>query len=235
MTKQSLFIETAKKALSRMPLKPVEIDPSLQNIEVEGGTVTVEVYSTDKIEKAVICTIAMHETGVAEETVLVWPDEEHNFPILWANLTIVPDLMNVPICDFIPLMDIVVWPEYAERYIQCVGDLKAEALGILGDTVADKAVDMPSLTTHAFSPYRLVARVSDDGVALVPRAAQAYIERYCELWQQADPVREGPERDFYRQKRAATRTLMKENDPGYAFMVDVFGEEQTRAVFDLVF
>jgi len=28
---------------------------------------------------------------------------------------------------------------------------------------------------------------------------------------------------------------MKANDPGYAFMIDVFGKESTRKVFDSVF
>ena len=36
-------------------------------------------------------------------------------------------------------------------------------------------------------------------------------------------------------KKAATRTLMKANDPGYPFMVSVFGEEKTKSVFDSVF
>jgi len=231
----SQFIESSKKALSRIPLEPVEIDPSLKHIEAEGGTVDFEVYSAAKIEKVVICVIKLHETGVDEQTVLVWPDDKHNFPILWTNLTIVPGVMNVPICDFIPLMDIVVWPGYAEQYIQCAGDLKAKAFEAFGDTIMDKALDMPTLTTHTFSPYRLVVRVTDDGVAIAPQVAQAYIEHYTGIWRQAEPVQEGSDRDFYLQKRAATRTLMKGNDPGYDLLINVFGEHQTGRVFDLIF
>ena len=77
--------------------------------------------------------------------------------------------------------------------------------------------------------------MSDDGIALVPRVVQLYIERYSEIWRQAEPVQEGPDRDFYLKKRAATRKLMKGNDPGYDFMISVFGEQQTSKVFDLIF
>jgi hypothetical protein len=36
-------------------------------------------------------------------------------------------------------------------------------------------------------------------------------------------------------KKMAARALMKANDPGYPFMIDVFGEERTRRVFNIVF
>ncbi len=48
-------------------------------------------------------------------------------------------------------------------------------------------------------------------------------------------LNDGPEKQFYlTKKKAATRTLMKANDPGYPFMVSVFGEEK-QMVFDSVF
>jgi len=48
-------------------------------------------------------------------------------------------------------------------------------------------------------------------------------------------LNDGPEKQFYLRKKAAARKLMKANDPGYPFMVNVFGEENTREVFDSVF
>ena len=51
----------------------------------------------------------------------------------------------------------------------------------------------------------------------------------------AEPLTAGEELDFCKRKKEATRKLMKENDPGYPFMVNVFGEEKTRKVFDIVF
>ena len=63
----------------------------------------------------------------------------------------------------------------------------------------------------------------------------AYISEYIALWEKASRLDDGPEKQFYLRKKAATRKLMKANDPGYAFMIDVFGEENTRKVFDSVF
>lgn len=228
------FMEEAKKSLRALPLKSVALEPSLRRIEAPGGSVDIEVYCCEKIEKVVLCSIRMHETGVLEQTVLAWPDEHHNFPILWCNLTIVPSVMNVPIFDFIPLMDIVVCPEYAATYVAGIQELKSRALELLGDAVIDKAVDLPSLTIYTLSPYRLVCTIKDEGVGSVPGIVDVYIQAYANLWRAAQPV-SGTERDYYLKKRAATRSLMKGNDPGYPFMVDVFGEENTGRIFDTVF
>lgn len=228
------FITEVRKSLSALPLQPAAIDPSLKRIEAPGGVVDIEMYRGEKFEKVVLCSIAMHETGVLEQTVLAWPDEQHNFPILWCNLTIVPSVMNVPIFDFIPLMDIVTWPDYAQTYVAGIADLKAKALETLGDAIIDKAVDLPSLTIYTLSPYRVVCNITEDGIERVPGIVDAYISAYAALWRQARPVT-GDDLAYYRRKRAATRTLMKGNDPGYPFMIDVFGEENTARIFDAVF
>jgi hypothetical protein len=55
------------------------------------------------------------------------------------------------------------------------------------------------------------------------------------LVQGAAPVSSSAELQFYLHRKQELRTLMKANDPGYPFMVDVFGEETTHRVFDQVF
>jgi len=235
MEKQQDFTQEAKKVLDAMNLKKIPLDEELSSIRVERGSIDIEVYEAEKIEKVVLCTIKLHETGVLEASVLVWPEEGYDLPIFWCNLTQVPTIMNVPIFDFIPLLDIVVWPEYAERYMPGLGDLKIKALEILGDTVLDKATDLPSLVAYALSPYKIVANITEDGVTRIPQIAQAYIEEYLMHWKKADPLPAGPEREFSIRKKASTRKLMKGNDPGYPFMIDVFGEERTHKVFDVVF
>ncbi len=234
MQTQKDFVHEAKKNLSALPLQHVAIDPGLGHIETPGGAIDIEVYRAPKFEKIVLSTIRIHETGVLEQTALAWPDESHNFPILWCNMTVVPSVMNVPIFDFIPLMDIVVWPEYAETYIAGIADLKAAALEAFGDTVVNKAVDLPSLTIYTLSPYRVVVNIKDEGVGTAPDVSAAYIQAYIRLWENAQPVLP-QDREFYLRKRAATRTLMKGNDPGYPFMLDVFGEDNTKKVFDTIF
>jgi hypothetical protein len=229
------IIENAKRRFECLGLIETEIDPDLRKIKVDGGEITMDLFSSEKIEKMIFLSIELYESGVVESTVMAWPKDDYCFPVLWCNLTIVPEVMNVPICDFVPLMDVVVWPEYREKYIMGLAEVKLSALEILGDTVVDKAVDVPSAAVCAFSPYKLVARISDDGVALVPQIMEAYFDSYIDLVQHDRPVIEGTDREFYLKKKRATRELMKKNDPGYPFMIDVFGEEITERVFNIIF
>lgn len=235
MTASIDFAGLAKKSMGTFSLVPVDLDPGLARIEVEGGAIDLELFTADKLEKVVFCTIRMHESGVVESTAMAWPDDHHHLPILWCNLTIVPGVMNVPIFDFVPMMDIVVWPDYAERYIAGLSTLRDNALELLGDAVTDKAINLPSLSVYTLSPYRLVAKVTDEGVQKIPEVLKAYTGAYIALWKDASRLSDGPGKEFYLRKKAATRKLMKANDPGYAFMIDVFGEESTKEVFDSVF
>jgi len=229
------FIEGAKKSLSALSMQPLALDPALQHIKAEGGSVDIELYTADKLEKIVFCTINIYETSVVEATALAWPDDRHNLPILWCNLTVVPSVMNVPIFDFVPMMDTVLWQDYAEAYIDGVSDLKAGALELLGDAVVNKDVELPSKTIYALSPYSLIANITEAGLPLIPRITDSYVQAYIKLREKAGPVEKPSDLEYYRKKRAATRSLMKGNDPGYPFMIDVFGEETTRKVFDTVF
>ena len=236
MAEELQFAAEAKKSLKALlPLQPAALDPQLQHIKTEGGSVDIELFKADKFEKIVLCTINIFETEVVEATAMAWPDEKHNFPILWCNLTIVPEVMNVPIFDFVPLMDTVLWPDYADTYIEGVNELKANALELLGDTVLNKDVVLPSKTIYTLSPYSLIATIRQEGIPLVPQITDAYMKAYIELWKKAGPVEKAADIEHYAKKRAATRTLMKGNDPGYPFMIDAFGEEKTRQIFDIVF
>jgi len=234
MTQINAFVEAAKKAFMQTAMSSVAIEPDLRTIKTAGGSVVLEVFKAEKFSKIVFCTIVIDETGVLESTAMAWPDEDHNFPILWCNFTIVPEVMNVPIFDFIPMMDIIAQPDYATRYVEGISDLKAEALDILGESVLNKAVDLPSRTVYALSPYKLIPMVTQEGIELVPKVTSMYIAAYLKLVQDAGPV-PAQERQYYLHRRQQLRALMKANDPGYPFMVDVFGEEMTHRVFDEVF
>ena len=229
------FMKEAKQSLKQLPLTSSSLDQDLQHIDVEGGTIDLELFRCEKIEKVVISAIKIHESGVTDETVIIWPDNAYNFPALWFTLTVIPSVMNVPIIDFVPMMDFVVWPAYAEKYIQGVKDLKLKALQIFGETVLDKAIDLPSLSVYTFSPYNLVAKISDEGISRLPEVMNEYMKAYIELWREAEQVTEKREHDFYLEKKEATRLLMKGNDPGFPIMASIFGEDRTRKVFDLVF
>ena len=177
MTQINAFVEAAQQAFRQIPLSAVAIEQDLRTVKTDGGSVVLEVFKAEKFSKIVFCTIVIEETGVLESTAMAWPDENHNFPILWCNFTIVPEVMNVPIFDFIPMMDIIDRPEYATRYVEGISDLKADALETLGETVLNKAVDLPSRTVYALSPYKLIPMVTQEGIDLVPKVTCGCISR----------------------------------------------------------
>jgi hypothetical protein len=72
MAKGIQFAAEAKKSLEALlPLQPVALDPQLQHIKTEGGSVDIELFRADKFEKIVLCTINIFETEVVEATVMV--------------------------------------------------------------------------------------------------------------------------------------------------------------------
>jgi hypothetical protein len=235
MNAKTDFILKAKDIFSTLVLSKVELDPDIRKIEADGGLIELEVYKTEKLEKIVFCFINIFDSGVIEATALAWPDDQYNFPVLWCNLTIVPSVMNVPVFDFIPLEDIVIHPEYADQYLDNLCELRSKALDLFGDTVIDKAVDLPSKTVYSLSPFNLVAMISDEGIPRVPKVAEEYINVYIEMSNNAVPITDEKIKEHSIRKKMAARALMKANDPGYPFMIDIFGEERTRRIFNIVF
>jgi len=234
MADEKDFIEEAKQVFSSLSLETVPVDPDLKRIDAEGGSIELDVYTAEKIEKVVFCTITIHANSVSEKSVLVWPAEGYDLPIAWCNQTGMSG-MNIPIFDFVPTMDLVMWPQYAEKYMTVLNDARKNSVEVFKDTITDKAFDMPSRVAHVLSPYKLIMMVSDEGAQYIPEVMSVYGNAYMGCWEKAEPLQAGEERDFCIRKKEAVRKLMKENDPGYPFMVDVFGEEKTNKVFDHVF
>lgn len=229
------FFPKAHELLRTLALQEVAVDPAMKKIENDRGISEVCIYRNDKFEKIVFSEIRLHETGVDESSLIMWPRDGYALPVLWCNLTIVPGVMNVPIFDFIPMLDIVVWPEYAARYMPGLSDLRDSALETFGDTIINKAVDLPSLVAYALSPYRLIINVQEDGVQKMPEVVEVYLRAYLKHVQEATALTSDEQKEFSRRRKESCRKLMKGNDPGYPFMLDVFGEKNTQCIFDLVF
>jgi hypothetical protein len=228
------FIGAAQESLAKLPLKEITLPGELKRVESVDGSVDLSVFKADKIEKIVFSIIKINSASVSEESVIVWPADTHDLPILWLNLTQMPG-MNILIFDLIPLMDIVVWPRYGENYMTLLSEARSKVVDSLKDTITDKAFELRSLVAYALSPYKLLLMLADEGVAMVPQAVSDYVTAYRECWKKSEPLTSGEAHDFYLRKKKATRKLMRENDPGYPFMINIFGESNTKKVFNTVF
>ena len=72
MTTSIDFTGHAKQSLNALSLAPVDLDPQLSHIEADGGTIDLALFKADKLEKVVLCTINISESGVLESTAMAW-------------------------------------------------------------------------------------------------------------------------------------------------------------------
>ena len=228
------FISEVKKSLEQLPLREVAVDPELKRIEVEGGCIDIEMFKAEKIEKLTFSTIKIHESSVSEGSVLVWPEDTYDLPLFWCNLTQMPG-MNIFINDFSPLMDIVVWPQYGEKYLDDLLAIKDSAAEKLKDGMVEREFKLSTKTAWALSPHRTVFSLTDACIPRLVPIVDEYTKLYLKLWQDSASIEKNEEKKFCKRKKEALRKMMEENDPGYHFMVNIFGEDKTRKVFDLIF
>jgi hypothetical protein len=228
------FIKAVMKDLGKLSLQSVAIDPALKYIKAESGWITLDVFRGDKISKAIFSIIEIPSLSVAEQSIFIWPEDGYDLPVFWCNLTQMPG-MSFHIFDLIPVVDIVIWPQYGEMYLKTLPELKKKALEHLKDSVAEKDFELPSRVAWAFSPHRICLKLTDEGVSRIAPVLEEYCKTYVNLWKEAAPIRQPEVDTFCKRKREAARKLMKENDPGYPVMVNIFGEEMTTKVFDIIF
>ena len=164
------FLEETKKGLQTLALEELAIDRDLKHLERKDGVIHLECFRAPKIEKAVFSSIVISSVSVAEESVLLWPDDTSDLPIFWSNLTRMQG-MNVHIFDLIPTMDIVVWPGYGDTYLACLQDLKSHAVEILKEGIAEKNFDLTSVVARVLSPNRVLFKLTDECRAAYLHAA----------------------------------------------------------------
>jgi len=234
MDAKDFYLDRMRSNLGQLKLQEVSLDEALTKIEVEGGSIDLSLHKTDKIEKLTFSTISIHASSVAESSLLAWPEDGYNLPLFWCNLTSMPG-MNIFINDFTPLTDIVMWPQYGERYLDDLMAVKSSAANELKEGMVDKAFPLSTKTAWALSPHCTVFSLQDEVIPRLGSVVEQYCKLYLKLWQEAVMIEKGEERQFAQRKKEAVRKMMKENDPGYYFMVNIFGEDTTRQVFDLIF
>jgi len=228
------FLAQMRKCLGQMALQEVAIDQSMKKIQADGGAIDLALLKADKIEKVTFSTITLHESSVSEASLLAWPEDGTNLPLFWCNLTRMPG-MNIFINDFTPMTDLVQYPQYGERYLDDLLSVKSAAAEALKEGMVDKSFTMSTKTVWALSPHCTVFSLADEAVPKLGSVIEEYCKLYVKLWQDAVKIENSEERQFSQKKKAAVRKMMKENDPGYYFMVNIFGQDTTTKVFDFIF
>lgn len=255
------FIENAKTTFESLMETPVDFDEELRNYVTEDGkgSLELDVYTSDKIEKIVFSAIQLEnkieyedpETGkistmeyeVSEESVFIYPDEGYELPVFWSNMTcmyMMGGLIKtyILIFDFLPLQDLVMTPDYGTEYIAPLYDTKKHVMeDILKRTVKNKDAyeNLGPPVPNVYSPYRMITQVSFFGALRNADVLDAYGSAYLNLVETATQLAPGAQLDYASQKHSALREFLGANDPGYKYMLDVFGEDVTQRVGDVIF
>jgi len=233
MHKENGLIQKAMEVFKKISLKPFEVEEKLKKIKMEKGGMTLEVFKSDKAEKIIFSSIEIYEMRVTEESVIVWPGDDYNFPVFWCNLTKMPG-MNIAIIDYIPLMDLTIWPDYAAQNLTGFQEIKKDIKEELKDEIQEEINELSSIVIWALSPYRMILKLTDKGALQFISSVKQLCKNYFSIIDSAVAT-EGDEKKFSKRKKEAVRKLMKENDPGYPIMIGAFGEELTGKVFDIIF
>ena len=165
---------------------------------------------------------------------MVWPEDHYDLPLFWCNLSQMAG-MNIFINDLSPLTDVVVWPEYGEKYLNDLQTVKDHALERLKDGILDKNFKLNTKTAWTLSPHHAIFSITVESIQRLSPIVDEICQLYLKLWKDSRPINQNEEAQFCKRKKAAVKKMMKENDPGYYFMINIFGEENTRKVFDLLF
>lgn len=231
------FIDDMKEHLAVYMDEKVELDPSFSRVDTEGGTIDIDIYRSEKIERLVFSSIHIEETGAYDESVFIYPREGYDFPVLWANLSRFPSFgFNLLIVDFIPLQDIVINPNYGTEYLESLKETKTKVLDeLLKGAVLDKAVDVRSLAVYALSPYKTTIMLASHGLGNLSDALKEYCETYILNVELSEMLEDQTDKEYAATKLDSFLTLLKENDPGYEYMINAFGQEITDGVFDIIF
>lgn len=228
------FIEGVKKGLEKLSLNEAEMDKGLKRTEFKEGFMDMEMFGAEKIEKAIFSITVMYEPSMTENSVIVWPADDYDLPFYWCSLTQMPG-MNILIIDFMPLMDVVLCPQYGEKYLLDLQVIKNSATEKLKDGILDKAFSLSTKTKWAFSPQSTVFLLTDEIIHDLGPVVDEYSKLYIKLWQEAKTFDQDEERQFCKRKKEATRKLLRENDPGYYPLLNILGEDKTNRLFDLFF
>jgi hypothetical protein len=143
--------------------------------------------------------------------------------------------------DVMPLVDIVVYPEYREKYLDPVADLWRQYRTIPGLTTEGRCLVQRRYGPWPWaratqSPYTLDGHiVQPEDRGSIVEACAAYARIWLDCLKKAEPLKDSP---YKQEMLARKRTLQKyyrDLDPGGEVIKKIFGEEKHKLFVSLVF
>jgi hypothetical protein len=204
-----------------------------------GGYSSFRLKGSDKVDKIVYGEL--HYLNRAKYCAMnMTASDDYDLPIFACEFDETSKRLSVTV-DLMPLVDVVVHPEYREKYLDPLADIWRRYRTVPGLTDEGRCLVQRRYgpwpwARETLSPYPIDGRIADpDHRYKSIEAIVAYARVWIDLLKKAQPVTdEGYRREMLIRKRAMQK-YYRDLDPGGEVIKKIFGEEQHRLFVSLIF
>ena len=180
----------------------------------------VRVYATEKLERVIVCYWLIMDMMVTV-SVVIYPQDEYDFPACLSESVVYLDKGEIEVfSDFLPLTDLSLNWDYAERYLNPLEDLYK------------KYRDLPGIKPHEHAwframagPYIIVAKVGKEYRQEIFDCQMAYLKTYVNVVLKAEPQGNLQVREYAIRKKKAIPKMIKERSSDLKAAERMYGKE----------
>lgn len=197
------------------------------------------IKGSDKIEKIVIGEL--HYMRRAKYCILsMTASDDYDLPVFACEFDESAPRLSITI-DLMPMVDIVVHPQYREKYLDPLSDVWRKYRTIPGFTKEGRCLIQRRYASWPWaratlSPYPLDGKIEEPGDRY--RTIEAIIE-YARFWldllKKAEPVKDPDYKQEMLTRKRAMQKYYRDLDPGGEVIKKLFGEEKHKLFISLVF
>ena len=198
-----------------------------------------KVKGSDKIEKIGYGELTYMKRA-KYNSLNITAGDNYDLPIFACEFDETPKRISITI-DFIPIVDIGVYPEYREKYLDPLNSLWRKYRQLPGLTE-----DGRCLVERRYGPWPW-ARASMSHFPIDGRVYEVedrkqivdvvigYAKLYLELLEKAEPIQDPEYQKEVETRRNAVQKYFRDLDPGGAVLKKIFGDEGEKLIVSLIF
>ncbi|MCX5901724.1 MAG: hypothetical protein NTX06_13515 [Proteobacteria bacterium] len=194
---------------------------------------------SDKIEK--ITYGELHYMGRVKYCALNFTcSDDYDLPVMACEFDESAPRLSITL-DFMPLVDIAVYPEYREKYLVPLGNLWRKYRSIPGFTKDGRCLVQRRYAPWPWaratlSPYPIDGRVEEpeDRISVLD-AVVDYARVWLEMMKKAEPIRDPVYKQEMLTRKRALQKYYRDLDPGGEVLKKLFGEEKMKLFVSLIF
>ncbi len=143
--------------------------------------------------------------------------------------------------DFMPVVDVGVYPEYREKYLDVLSDVWRKYRTLPGLTEEGRCLVQRRYgpwpwARESLSPYPIDGRIPNpEDRYTVIEVVVAYARTWLKLLEEAQPIPEGDYKQEMITRKRAMQKYYRDLDPGGEVLKKVVGDEMEKVIVSLIF